>query len=69
MPRVIFKCPHIKGGGVKAAAHLKNYVGYISTREGVERVDPGQTSKPATKNQAKMVEQLLRDFPESRELF
>ena len=68
-PRVIFKCPHIKGGGAKAAAHLSNYIGYISTRDGVERVDPGQAAKPATKKQLKMVEQLLRDFPSSRGLF
>ena len=69
-PRVIFKCPHIKGSSsTKAAAHLSNYVSYISTREGVERVDPGQSAKPATKKQLKMVEQLLRDFPSSRRLF
>ncbi|MDE6281105.1 MAG: relaxase MobL, partial [Oscillospiraceae bacterium] len=68
-PRVIFKCPHIKGGDANAAAHLSNYVGYISTRDGVERVDPGQAAKPVTKKQLKMVERLLRDFPSSRELF
>ena len=68
-PRVIFKCPHIKGGGEKAAAHLSNYVGYISTREGVERIDPGQAGKPATRKQLKMVERLLRDFPSSCGLF
>ena len=69
MPRVIFKCPHIKGGGVKAATHLSNYVSYISTRDGVERIDPGHAGKPATKKQLKMVEQLLREFPSSRGLF
>ncbi len=54
---------------MKAAAHLSNYVGYISTREGVDRIDPGQAEKPATKKQDKMVQQLLRDFPSSRDLF
>ena len=54
---------------MKAAAHLSNYVGYISTREGVDRIDLGQATKPATKKQVQMVEQLLRDFPASRELF
>ena len=68
-PRVIFKCPHIKGGGANAAAHLSNYVSYISTRKGAERVDPGQAGKPATKKQLKMVEQLLREFPSSHKLF
>ena len=37
MPRVIFKCPHIKGGG-RSAAHLSNYVKYAATREGVEQI-------------------------------
>ena len=35
MPRLILKCPHIKGGE-KHVVRLKNYVGYIATREGVE---------------------------------
>ena len=69
-PRVIFKCPHIKGGGnAKAAAHLGNYIRYVSTRDGVERVDPGKAAKPATKKQLKMVERILREFPHSRSLF
>ena len=37
MPCIIFKCPHIKGGG-RSAAHLSNYVKYTATREGVERI-------------------------------
>ena len=69
MPRVIFKCPHIKGGGEKAAAHLGNYVKYVSTRDGVERVDPGKAALPVTDKQAKLVEQLLRELPSSRGLF
>ncbi len=69
MPRVIFKCPHIRGGGEKAATHLGNYVKYVSTREGVERIDPGKALLPATDKQAKLVEQLLREFPSSRGLF
>ncbi len=35
MPRIIFKCPYIKPGTKKAAAHLNNYVRYVATREGV----------------------------------
>ena len=68
-PRVIFKCPHIKGGGEKAAAHLGNYVRYAATREGVERIDPSKAALSATEKQAKLVEQLLREFPSSRGLF
>jgi len=63
MPRVIFKCPHIKGGTTKAAAHLGNAVGYIATRKGVQRIDPGKMNLPATENQVNMVEKLMREFP------
>ncbi|MCI8870977.1 MAG: sel1 repeat family protein [Lawsonibacter sp.] len=65
----MFKCPHIKGGSEKATAHLGNYVRYAATRDGVEHVDPGKTGLPATEKQARLVEQLLRDFPSSRGLF
>jgi hypothetical protein len=39
MPRLIVKCPYIKGGGAKAATQLNNYVKYVATREGVELVN------------------------------
>ena len=69
MPRLIFKCPYIKGGTSSATAHLENYVKYMATRNGVERIDPGRSGWPATSKQKKMVEQILRDFPLSRGLF
>ena len=68
MPRVIFKCPHVKGGTPKAAAHLGNAVGYIATRKGVQRIDPGKMDLPATENQVNMVEKLVREFPLSKGL-
>ena len=69
MPRLIFKCPYIKGGTSSATAHLENYVKYMATRNGVERIDPGRSEWPATSKQKKMVEQILRDFPLSRGMF
>ena len=69
MPRLIFKCPYIKGGTSAATAHLENYVKYMATRSGAERVDPGRSGWPATSNQKKLVEQILRDFPLSRGMF
>ena len=68
MPRVIFKCPHIKGGTAKAAAHLGNAVNYYATRKGVQRIDPGKMNLPATENQVNMVEKLVREFPLSKGL-
>ena len=69
MPRIVFKCPHIKGGTEKAAAHLGNLVSYVATREGVQRIDPGKMNQPATENQIKMVEKLVREFPLSKGLY
>lgn len=69
MPRIIFKCPHIKGGTAKATAHLGNLVSYVATREGVQRIDPGKMNLPATEKQIRMVEKLVREFPLSKGLF
>lgn len=69
MPRIIFKCPYLKGGSERAASHLHNYVRYMATREGTQRITPATEQLPATRKQREMVEQLLRDFPLSRGLF
>ena len=69
MPRIIFKCPYIKPGTGKAAAHLNNYVRYVATRDGVEKLAPDKAALPATKKQRAMVERLLRDFPMCRGMF
>jgi len=69
MPRLIFKCPYIKGKSKRASAHLKNMVNYIATRDGAERIDPGNKNLPATEKQKELIEQLAREFPLSRGLF
>ena len=69
MPRILFQCPYIKPDQPRSAAHRENYVRYVATREGVDRLDPGKAALPATENQKKMVRQLLRDFPLCRGLF
>ena len=69
MPRLIFKCPYIKGKSKRAPAHLKNMVNYIATRDGAERIDPGNKNLPATEKQKELIEQLTREFPLSRGLF
>ena len=66
MPRIVFKCPHIKGGTEKAASHLENMVGYIATREGAQKINPGKLNLPATEKQVKMVEKLVQEFPLSK---
>lgn len=69
MPRVIFKCPYLKGGTERIASHLHNYVRYMATREGAQQITPANEQLPATRKQREMVEQLLRDFRLSRGLF
>jgi len=69
MPRIIFKCPYLKGGSPSMMAHLKNLVGYIATRDGTEKIDPGNTRLAATHKQKELVDQLTQSFPESMELF
>lgn len=69
MPRVIFKCPYLKGGSEGAASHLQNYVRYMATREGAQCMAIGHEQLPATEKQREMVARLLRDFPLSRGLF
>ena len=69
MPRIIFKCPYIKPGTERAAAHLNNYVRYVATRDGTDLLKPDKAGQPATKKQRAMVERLLRDFPMCRGMF
>ena len=68
MPRIIFKCPYLKGGA-KSASHLNNYVRYMATREGAQHLSPDRARCPVTEPQKQLVERLLRDFPLSRGLF
>lgn len=45
------------------------YAKYIATREGVEKLDDSQRFAPVTANQKKLIAKILRDFPDSREMF
>ena len=69
MPRLIFKCPYLKGGSPRAAPRLGNYVRYMATREGAQRVPQDTGKLPPTQKQQELVDRPLRDFPPSRELF
>ena len=48
--------------------HLQNYVRYISTREGVEKVDESKKNLPVTPAQKDLIRQLLKDMPESKDM-
>ena len=47
---------------------LRNYVRYIGTREGVERIPAENKKNPASARQKQLVKQIIRDFPNSKEV-
>lgn len=60
MPRLVQKCGYIRSGGAEG------YAKYIATREGVEKL---HGRGPATTRQKELIHDVLRDYPDSRELF
>ena len=68
MARIILKCPYLKGGE-KTAAHLNNLVKYIATRDGVEKMESGHKLWQSTKKQKDLIAQILREFPDAKNLF
>jgi len=46
-------------------AHIGNYVKYIGTREGVA---VPEKNSGITKSQTKLIDKLINDFPQSKEL-
>ena len=61
MAKLIFTSHYMKGA---LPAHLQHYVKYIATREGVEQLDDTKEFLSATKNQKKLIQRLVKDFPE-----
>ena len=55
-----------KSGYIKSVGGAEGYMKYIATRENVEKL---QGNGPATKNQRRFIAELLRDFPDAKELF
>lgn len=65
MAKLIFTSHYMKHA---LPAHLQHYVKYIATREGVDQIDNTKELLPATENQKKLVQRLVKDFPESKQL-
>ena len=62
MARLIVKSPYIKCGGGK---HAGGYLKYIATRERVEIIPDG---RPPTRKQEQLIQKLVKDFPDTKEL-
>lgn len=54
-----------KSGYIQKAGSASGYMKYIATRERVEKLEG---SGPVTKGQQQLIEKLLRDFPDAKEL-
>ncbi len=67
MPRIIFKCPYLKGGN--NSAHLSNLVKYIATRDGVQKFNEKHKNLPSTKKQEQLIVDIIKEFPNTRNLF
>lgn len=66
MPRIIMKSPYIKPN---SKTHIGNYISYIATRDGVEMADSTQKFMEATLIQKKIINKLLIDYPDSKDLY
>ena len=66
MARLIVKWRYIKPGAPKQGEH---YIDYIATREGVEIEGEKWKNEPATKEQEKLVNRLIDDFPDCKDSF
>ena len=64
MPRLILKSPYLKPGRKKSPG---GYLKYIATREGVEMAEDTSRHLPATAEQKKQVEKLLKKHPDSKD--
>ena len=69
MPRIVLKCPYLKGGAKNTAAHLSNLVTYMATRCGVEKLPKERSSFPSTLKQEDLIQQIINEFPEAQKLF
>ena len=64
MPRLILKSPYLKPGRKKSPG---GYLKYIATREGVEMAEDTSRHLPATTDQQKQIEKLLKKYPDSKD--
>lgn len=60
------KSPYIKPN---SKTHIGNYISYIATRDGVEMADSTQKFMEATSVQKKIINKLLIDYPDSKDLY
>lgn len=65
MPKLILRCNYLKNS---PPAHLANYINYIGTREGVEKVSSTTSSLPATDRQKSLIKDILAKIPDANRM-
>lgn len=65
MPKIIFTSRYLRD---VPPEQLENYVRYVSTREGVEKVEGSRENLPATAQQKDLIRQIVRDIPPAKEM-
>lgn len=65
MPKIIFTSQYMRDA---PPAQLENYVKYIGTREGVEKIDESKLLLLATVKQQQLIQQLVRDIPSAKNM-
>lgn len=66
MAKIILKSPYLKPN---AKVHIENYIRYIATREGAEPAKNSKNTIPAFETQKKLIDKLVKTYPDSKELF
>lgn len=65
MPKIIFTSQYMRDA---PPTQLENYVKYIGTREGVEKIDESKLLLSATVKQHQLIQQLIRDLPSAKDM-
>lgn len=68
MAKLVTKFKYLKPDSRNDRGNRGGYAKYIATREGVEKIDDSRKHAPATMSQKKLIGQILRDFPDSRQM-
>lgn len=66
MAKLVTKFKYLKPNRKVSAG---GYAKYIATREGVEKIDDTKKFAPATEKQKNLIEKILKDFPDSKNMF
>ena len=66
MAKLVTKFKYLKSNRKVSAG---GYAKYVATREGVEKIDNTKKSAPVTAKQKNLIEKILKDFPDSKDMF